>query len=137
MRVDPTIEKEIKVILDRLLALYVKADPDALLDIFSDEPDVTIIGTKTDSKYIGLENIKSRFKQIFDLTENISEFNYENLMVSGAESIAWISADINIKISAPDGTIKVFARLTAVFQRLDSEWKISQLHYSMPATFVE
>lgn len=77
MRAEQNVENEVRSILNKLLQLYITGDSEALLDIFSTDPDVTIIGTQPDSKYTGLDNIKAHFKQVFDLSGNPSEFNYE------------------------------------------------------------
>ncbi len=58
-------------------------------------------------------------------------------MISGTDSIAWVSADLNLQIPTSEGVMKIFARLTAVFQLQNNKWKIVQLHYSMPTAFVE
>lgn len=137
MRAQQNVENEVGSILNKLLQLYTTGDPEMLLDIFSADPDVTIIGTQPNSKYTGLDDIKEHFKQIFDLSGNPSEFSYENLMVSGTESVAWAFADLNLQIPTPEGVMKIFARLTAVLQLQEEKWKITQIHYSMPTPFVE
>ncbi len=137
MRAEQNVEREVRATLDKLLELYKTGDTKGLLEIFSKDSDVTIIGTQPDSKHIGLEDIKAHFEKNFDPKGKISEFNYDDLIVSGNESIAWISANLNIQFPTSEGTIKIFARLTAVFQFQENKWKVAQLHYSMPTALAE
>ncbi len=137
MKAEPNMETEVRSTLDQLWELHKKGDSEELIKIFSADPDVTFIGTRSDSKQIGIENIRTHFKQTFDRTAKLTELNFENILVSGTGSIAWVSTDLDIQITTPDETMKVFARLTAVLQNQDNMWKIAQLHFSMPTAFTE
>ncbi len=137
MKAEPNMESEVRSTLDQLFELYKKGDFEELIKIFSADPDVTLIGTRSDAKYIGIENIRAHFKQVSNTKAKLTELNYENLLVSGAGSIAWVSADLNIQFTTPDETMNVFARITAVLQNQDNMWKIAQLHFSMPTALTE
>jgi len=132
MKAEQNMETEVRSTLNQLLELYKKGDSEELMKIFSADPDVTLIGTRSDSKFIGLENIRAHFEQTTDLTSQITKMNYENLLVSASGSIAWFSADLGIQFATPEETMEVFASLTAVLQNQNNMWKIAQLHFSMP-----
>lgn len=137
MKAEQSMETEVRSTLNHLFELYKKGDSDELINIFSADPDVTLIGTQSDSKQIGRENITAHFKQTSDLKSKITKLSYENLLVSAAGSVAWVSADLDIQFTTPDETMKVFARLTAVLQNQNNIWKIAQLHFSMPTAIIE
>jgi len=137
MKAEPSMETEVRSTLDQLFELFKKGDFEELIKIFSADPEVTLIGTRSDAKYIGIENIRAHFKQTSDLTAKLTEVNYGSLLVSGTGSIAWVSGDMEFKFTTPDETMKVFARFTAVFQNQDNMWKIAQLHFSMPTDVTE
>ena len=73
MKAEPNMETEVRSTLDQLWELHKKGDSEELIKIFSADPDVTFIGTRSDSKQIGIENIRTHFKQTFDLTAKPTE----------------------------------------------------------------
>ena len=132
MKADIEVQKQISTVLDNWLTHFQSGNLEELMKLFSSDEDVTVIGASLDQKQIGYENIKSQYRESLKQNENIISIDYENLIVSAKESIAWASADLKIKIAVDENNIALVLRLTAVFENRDNNWLMVQSHSSIP-----
>lgn len=132
MKASPKTTDEITAVLEKYSDLYLKAQLDDLMDLFSPEPDTTLINAGLEEKQVGRENIRSKIEQSLNQKETITLFQYHNLLISEKETVAWVSSDLEVKLEWEKNEMNLFLRLTAVFEKRDDNWLIVQMHSSAP-----
>lgn len=137
MNASPETRDEITTVLDKYCDSYHKGQLDDLMDLFSPEPDTTLINAGLEEKQVGRENILSKVKQSLNQKEKITSLKYHNLMVSEHETVAWVSSDLEVKLAWEDQEINIMLRLTGVFVKENDNWLIAQMHSSAPFTMAK
>jgi ketosteroid isomerase-like protein len=131
MRADAHTQAAVEAVLDRFADAYARRNVDGALDLFAAEADVTFIGTGADEKRCGLTEIKRQVER--DLGQaSMVHWNWVWDSVSRVGPVAWVSADAIVRVI--DGQdLNLPVRLTAVLEQDETNWRIAQMHVSMPA----
>ncbi len=132
MKASPKTTDEITAVLEKYSDLYLKAQLDDLMNLYSPEPDTTLINAGLEEKQVGRENIRSKIEQSLNQKETVTSFEYHNLLISEKETVAWVSSDLEVKLEWEENEMNLFLRLTAVFEKRDDNWLIVQMHSSAP-----
>jgi len=132
MKADVKTEAEVMNVMSQSMEAFVKRDLDALLSLYSHDPDLVVIGTGGDEKRVGLAEIKALFERDFTQFDDAS-FKFGWHSVSAAGSVAWVAVDLilNLKASGQETSLQV--RLTNVLEKRAERWLIVQEHGSLPA----
>ena len=132
MKADPKTEAAVMNVMNQFTEVFAKRDPDALLALFAQDPDVVFIGTGGDEKRIGMAEIKALFERDFAQFEDASvKIGWH--LVSAAGSVAWVVADIIVRAKTGGRETSLQARETAVLEQRGDRWLIVQSHASLPA----
>ena len=132
MRADTKTEEVVMNVVKQCFEAFNKRDLNACLAFFALDPDVVAIGTGGDEKCIGLTEIKAIFQRAFAQFEDASvKFGWYS--VSAAGSVAWVAADVMLRVKTSGREISEPLRLTVVLERRGNKWLIIQWHDSLPA----
>ena len=133
MTADEQIEAEIKAILEKSFESYAKKDLEGAMQVYAPDADLTVIGSGTDDKCVGLEQLRERFKRDFAHFKSVLP-TFKSVSVSSVGDIAWFASDVAVQAKAQGQEMNFPARLTGVLRRRDGNWLIVQSHLSIPAT---
>jgi uncharacterized protein (TIGR02246 family) len=132
MRADTKTEEVVMNVVKQFFEAFNKRDLNACLAFFAPDPDVIVIGTGGDEKCIGLTEIKAIFERAFAQFEDASaKFGWHS--ASAAGSVAWVAADVILRVKTGGREISEPLRLTIVLERRGNKWLIIQWHDSLPA----
>jgi hypothetical protein len=101
------------------------ADPKALAASISARKDVALYGTEPTERVVGGAAARARLVK-WDLS--LAVHGGIRAGVTKSKAVAWIAADVDAR-SAKSKTSSPY-RLTVVYEKTGTEWKIVQLHFS-------
>jgi len=131
-RADTKTEVAVMNVVKQWFEAFNKRDLNACLAFFAPDPDVVVIGTGGDEKCIGLAEIKAIFERAFAQFEDASvRFGWHS--VSAAGSVAWVAANVILRVKTSGREISEPLRLTVVLEQRGDRWLVVQWHDSLPA----
>ena len=126
--------EQVMTLLDNFVKAHEDKDLDMLLSCFSDNPDITIIGTDRDELWVdkvSMGEAQKRAYGTFDVVKLSVRDKILKLCSDG--EIAWFYMKVNWSVES-EGESSTFdgIRTTGVLEKLDDKWAIVQIHTSMP-----
>ena len=132
MKANPNTEAEILKTMNRVLDAASKKKLDELMSFFLPDPDVTLIGVWTAEKHVGVENIRSHFKETFDQAARITSAELEDPIISENGAVAWISTGVKVQFEVAGDHANIYYRNTTTLKKQNDKWLIAQVHNSVP-----
>lgn len=135
--VDLELEKEsVALVLEKYVIANEKQDIDLVHEVWAEEPDIVVLGTNSDEKIIGWEQIKNTLQRQFDsFDDTYISVRDQVININETGNTAWFSEIMNYNYIY-QGEARQFEgiRFTGVLNKKDGEWFIVQSHISIPAT---
>jgi ketosteroid isomerase-like protein len=135
--VDINLEKEkVALVLEKYVIANEKQDIELVHEVWAEEPDIVVLGTNSDEKIIGWEQIKSTLQRQFDsFDDTYISVRDQVININETGNTAWFSEIMNYNYIY-QGEAKQFEgiRFTGVLKKIDGEWFIVQSHISIPAS---
>jgi ketosteroid isomerase-like protein len=129
MKADAKTEKEVMVLWLKFLEAYSARDMDSLLATMSSDSSVVTMGTGSDERRIGMDEIKAQIKRDWAQSEAAAiEITWSQ--VSAAGNVAWIASDGILKAKIGGKNADFPCRFSAVLQKHKDRWLIMQTHFS-------
>ncbi|MFC1731544.1 nuclear transport factor 2 family protein [candidate division KSB1 bacterium] len=134
-KVDPEAERvQIDIVHSELIATKETHDPALLSKVYAHDDDMVVLGTDDVERWIGWENYKNVYDQMFESFKNV-DFSVSDQIIKIHESgkVAWFSEIIDASIESQGEITKIEGlRYTGVFEKRDGVWKVVQAHISSP-----
>ena len=89
MRLDRGAEEAVRGTLDRYAERYGAKDVDGVTELFADDPDVLLIGTGADERWVGRPEVRRQFARNFAEAE-ATRFEWISRHVVAAGDAAWV-----------------------------------------------
>lgn len=126
-------DKVIQVI-DNYSMAHEERDLNLLMSCFSDDPDIIILGTDEDELWVDKMSMGESQKVAYETFDKIS-LSVRDRMVkmnnSGTE--AWFYMKVNWYVESGGNEFSINGvRTTGVLEKQNDQWRIVQLHTSMP-----
>jgi hypothetical protein len=103
------------------------ADPKAFAATISKRKDVLLYGTEPTERFVGGAAAKAT---LLKWNLGLSAVGGIRAGVTKSKTVAWIAADVEAKsLKSKSGTTTEY-RLTVVYEKTGSEWKVVQIHFS-------
>jgi len=132
MKVDPQIEKEVLIALQRLKEAFQTRNVKAALESFVADEGVVIVGSEAGETAEGVEQLRTYFEKV--LSGPITyDFQWEKCDVNSIGDVAWLFANGRMETTSAAGHHRHPYRITGVLCRRGSEWMWAQYHGSEPA----
>ncbi len=125
---DPRVEAEVKAFFKEFVEAYPKDDLDRYLNLFLQDENLVMFGTG--EKWLGWEEYKNAPAEDKERHGEIS-LTYDWLTINSHGIIAWIAAEVNVKVKIEGEWRSIPARLTGVLREIEGKWKIVQGHISV------
>ncbi|MHA1551871.1 MAG: nuclear transport factor 2 family protein [Candidatus Heimdallarchaeaceae archaeon] len=126
---DSITETEVRAFFDEFVEAYPKDNLDRYLNLFSQDENLVMFGTG--EKWLGWEEYKSAPAEDKERHGEIY-LTYDWLTVNSHGPIAWIAAEVAVKVKIEEEERSIPARLTGVLKKFEGKWKIVQGHISVP-----
>ncbi len=129
MSSDSQTEAEIRSFFDDFVEAYPKEDLDRYLNLFLQDENLVMFGTG--EKWLGWEEYKNAPAEDKERHGDIS-ITFDWLKINSHGPLAWIAAEVAVKVKVEDEERSIPARLTGVLKKIEDKWKIVQGHISVP-----
>jgi len=127
-----TEEQEIKSTLEDYAKAYCAKDIDALMYVFEDCDDISVIGTGADELCIGRNAVKELFLRNFaEATANEFEWQWSKITISQNYAVVAISLVIHLEYQGRELEIPI--RWSVALRKTD-RWVWLHRHASSPAS---
>lgn len=131
MKADSKIVAEVVSVLNRFANAYAHRDKDALLALFTPDPEVLLLGTGPNEKCLGLEEIAAQAERDWAQSENLSlDFTWHSVCAKGP--VAWVATEGVARITTAEDNLTLPLRWTVVMEERNGQWLIAQSHASLP-----
>ncbi|HLG09590.1 MAG TPA: nuclear transport factor 2 family protein [Gaiellaceae bacterium] len=132
MRLDREAEEAVLATLDRYAERYGAKDVDGVTELFADDPDVVLIGTGADERWVGRREIRRQFARNFAEAER-THFEWVSQHVAAAGNGAWVAADAIVHVVVEGVERSIPIRFTVVLEQRDGVWVWLHRHASVAA----
>jgi len=120
-----------------LLAAHDKAlsekNLDALMSTFSTDPNTVVLGTGTEERWVGAEQIRAAYTEIFkDYDPNTLQAtcDWKTGGMDDSGNMAWLAASCSCKDSLQGKAREYKLNVTATAEKQDGKWRFVALHMS-------
>jgi ketosteroid isomerase-like protein len=126
-------KQSIMATLEHYAAAYCAKDIDALMHVFVDGEDISLIGTGGDELCGGREAVKNVFIRNFEeATANQFEWHWSHITVSSDHAVVAITLTIHLEYQGND--LKVPVRWTVALKKDRGRWAWLHRHASSAAS---
>lgn len=132
MKPDAHTTEEIEATIKKLAEAYKVRSLKDFMECFVPDEDVVIIGTGSDEKRIGTDQIRAQVERDWAQTESL-EISVDWKSISAAGAVAWAAVEGAFKVRAGGQAWVLPARGSFVLEKRGGKWLIVHLHFSMPA----
>jgi uncharacterized protein (TIGR02246 family) len=132
MRLDREPEAAVLATLDRYAERYGEKDVDGVTELFADDPDVILIGTGADERWVGRREIRRQFARNFAEAER-TRFEWVSRHVAATGDGAWVAADAVVHVVVDGVERSIPIRFTVVLEQRDGVWVWLHRHASVAA----
>lgn len=133
MKADQQTQTEVTQAFKGMFEAYKKQDLQGVLSFWAPDPDMFVLGSGVDEKAIGTAQFTEQLRRDWAQAKILS-IGVKNFAVSTAASVAWFSADVNLRGSESGNEFDMPLRLTGVMEKRYGRWLWVQLHLSSPNT---
>jgi ketosteroid isomerase-like protein len=153
MKADAQTEAAVMAVLDEFNNAVVTRNLNKVLDLFTSDPDVFLLGSEAGERATGPQELESFFRRVFSREVAFSwAWKEWNFSASAKCSVAWVALDATVHMSGESEqgvTVKSAPyRITAVLERRSGQggrggkggkggrgarWLLAQYHGSEPA----
>ena len=119
--------------LEDYATAYCAKDIDALMNVFDDEKNISLIGTGEDELCGGREAVKRVFLRNFEeATANQFEWHWRHIIITGDQAVIAISLTIHLDYCGD--ALKVPVRWTVALRKINDHWRWLHRHASTAAS---
>ncbi len=137
---DPAKEKEkVALVLEKYVLANERQDVDLLKEVWSNDPDIVVIGTNSDEILEGWDQIKAVLeKQFKTFSDTYISVRDQIIHVDDTGNTAWFSEILNYNYIYKGKALQYEGlRFTGVLRKIDGDWLIVQSHISSPISVEE
>lgn len=114
-------QQAVMATLEDYSAAYCTKDIDALMNVFDDTENISLIGTGADELCGGREAVKAVFLRNFEeATANQFEWHWKHIIVSGDQAVVAITLTIHLDYQGE--ALKVPVRWTVALKKKQGRW---------------
>lgn len=122
-------------ILDNLAAATESGNFEMIKEIWSPSEESLLIGTDSDQKFMGWEDIMAAIKKQFgSFEQTFISITDQSIWINEDASMAWFFEELNYNFVFEEKAMTFEGiRFTGVMRRIDGKWRLVQQHMSIPA----
>lgn len=117
----PMAENKIKQTLEAYASAYCSKNIDAMMTVFDDSDNISVIGTGADELCVGRKQVKKLFLRNFtEATANKFAWDWLDIRISGDHAV--VSVTLTIHLEFQGERLKVPVRWTVVLKNKEERW---------------
>lgn len=135
--VDIGLETEkVALVLEKYVIANEKQDIQLVHEIWAEDPDIVVLGTNSDEKIVGWDQIESQLQRQFDsFQDTYISVRDQVININETGNTAWFSEIMNYNYIYQGEAVQFEGlRFTGVLEKKDGEWYIVQSHISIPGS---
>jgi len=113
--------KAIKSTLENYAKAYCSKDIEAMMNVFDDSDNISVIGTGEDELCVGQNEIRNLFLRNFE-EATATKFEWDWIDIPITENHAVVSVSLKIHLEYKGEELKVPIRWTVVLKNKNGEW---------------
>ena len=126
-------ENAVMATLEDYASAYCAKDIDALMNVFNQGEDISLIGTGADELCSGREAVKAVLLRNFEAaTASQFEWHWTNIIVCGEQAV--VAATLTIHLDCQGTELKVPVRWTVALAKIQDRWVWLHRHASAAAS---
>lgn len=125
---------EVIQVIDNYIKAHEERDLSLLMSCFSDNPDIIILGTDEDELWVDKISMGERQKVAYESFDKITLSVRDRIVkMNHSGTQAWFYMKVNWYVESGGEEFSINGvRTTGVLEKQNDQWKIVQLHTSMP-----
>ncbi len=134
---DPKQEKEnVALVLEKYVIANERQEIELVKEIWAPDTDIVVIGTNSDEKLIGWDQIKDALQRQFNtFEETYISVRDQVIEINETGNTAWFSEILNYNYIYQDEARQYEGlRFTGVLEKRNGDWYIVQSHMSIPGS---
>ncbi|HEX37285.1 MAG TPA: DUF4440 domain-containing protein [Candidatus Cloacimonetes bacterium] len=132
MKEEYALHKGLEDILEGYWMAYEQRDIDKIKKFLPKDGNILFIGTGKHERYDNIDDYIKGTERDFAQSEKV-EVALKNFYAHAAGKVAWTAIDLEAKVTIKGKVYPMFARFTAVLERIDGSWLFRQVHLSFPS----
>ncbi|AKG52857.1 hypothetical protein DGWBC_0169 [Dehalogenimonas sp. WBC-2] len=131
MRADSETRSAINALLEEFKYAMEARNVEALLNTTTKDANMLNIGPAQDEMSIGEGQLKERYTKLFASVDTVTiKYGYTTIKANGL--VAWVSSHLYETLKRGSQAVVLDMRLTAVAEKIENDWKFSEMHLSIP-----
>ncbi|HUX78821.1 MAG TPA: nuclear transport factor 2 family protein [Thermodesulfovibrionales bacterium] len=126
------IKKEIQTLMTAYNALYQKKDVEGIMALYSNDPDIIMLGAGKRGHSIGHKAIREAYQREFSAFSEIKSVECKTLSIFIAGDIVTLAAERYLTALKGSEVVNIAGGLTAVMKNSNGSWFFIQTHFSWP-----
>ncbi len=125
---------QVKGTFNRFAEMYGKKDIKGIMSMFADDPDIVAIGLCERQAAVGPAAVRKMFERDMSLSKAAIKLPFDVVSVDSLGLTAWMAASVYpYAVLSNEKIVKgVQGSLTMVLRKIKGQWRILQLHFSVP-----
>ncbi len=131
MKAESKAEQEILAVLNEFDKAFREQDLHRMMKLFVDD-EAIFVGAESGAEARGIQQIRSFFESFFS-EPFVFGFDWQKVNIDVIGEVAWLFSNCHIEVISAAGRHHHPYRVTAIFQRVGSQWRWLHYHGSEPA----
>jgi len=127
------IKKEIQTLMTAYNALYQKKDVAGIMELYSTDPDIIMLGAGWEDYSIGHNAIREAYQREFSAFSEIQSVECNILSLYISKDITTLAAERRIAAARGDKVVRMAGGFTAVLKKDEGRWVFIQTHFPQPS----
>lgn len=125
------VTEDVKAVVERYNKALNAQDLKAVMDTFSSDPNIVLMGTGPGESYVGEEAIGGAYNQFFSAFDaNSLNFNTEWIVTASRGNFAWFAATTTVESTLKNEKKGRAFNISGTLEKEDGEWRFVSLHFS-------
>ena len=128
-------KQEVSQVLDNLAAATESGNFKVIEEIWLHSDDVLLVGTESDEKLLGWDEISSAIKKQFStFEETLISITDQDIWLNDDATMAWFYEELNYNFVFEEKAMTFKGiRFTGIMKKENAKWHLMQQHLSIPA----
>jgi uncharacterized protein (TIGR02246 family) len=132
VRADNETRSAINALLEQTKAALEAKNAEAFVSLTTKDPNMLNIGPAQDEMSIGIGQLKERYEKFFAMADTVAvKYGYTTIKSNG--NVAWVASHLYETLKKGSRQLVLDLRMTAVAEKIDNDWRWSEVHLSVPA----
>jgi uncharacterized protein (TIGR02246 family) len=126
-------EQKVRGVMEKINAAWESEDLEVFSRLVVHDVDMVSFGADVNDRWVGWEGLERGLRQQFEVFSDTKVTpRHMDIHVSDTGKVAWLAQAMGIDTTFMGSPMTLEARITAVFEKRETGWRLVQFHYSVP-----